>query len=116
MARPNGIQAVVSIAVAGACVVAVGFLAGRAISDGGGSEDLGSSSPSDISTRQSAVRVPTLGGGRELPSLDVTQSPPETEVEEGATETGAPSSAVVEGEPSESSPEQEHEVTVAPNG
>ena len=117
--RPNGIQGIVVLTVAGVCIAVVGFLAGRAIGDGNSDDALSNPVPTEISTGSSSIAVPTLGSEKPLPTLEVTQPPAEPEGEEEAVDSGSSEAEPeIEAEPEEpsSSQEQGPEVTVAPNG
>jgi hypothetical protein len=102
--------------LAGICIVAVGFLAGRALG-GNDSAALGDErTPEPIATQHVSVTVPTLGSAKRIPALDVPKPPVETAVEETTPsytpETESPAPEVESPAPS---PEPPPEVTVAPS-
>lgn len=110
-------QRAVLTTVIGACVLAAGFAAGRAIGDGDDGS-VGQSAPTRISTRQGAVPIPTLGEAKRIPTLEVTEQPVEAPSEESSSPsfTPSPTSEEAESPSPEPSPEPAPEVTVAPNG
>jgi len=104
-------------ALGGICIVAVGFLAGRAIG-GNDSAALGDErTPEPIATQHVSVTVPTLGSAKRIPALDAPKPPVETAVEEATPPSYTPEteSPAPEVESPAPSPEPPPEVTVAPS-
>jgi hypothetical protein len=102
------------LAILTLAILAVGFLAGRAIGNANPDEAEFGSTPTGVTTRAGAVAVPTLGGAGEVPPLQSTTPPAEPEEsEEGENSAPTPEEGA-EAEPAPT-PESGPEVTVAPN-
>lgn len=101
--------------VAAIAVVAMGFIAGRAI---GTDEDADAGSiPTRVATQQVPERIPTLGEADRVPALEVSETAsPSVETESEESSSAAP----VEPEPESTAPSPQTssppEVTVAPDG
>jgi hypothetical protein len=118
----NGRRAILLAGLAGFCILAAGFLVGRTVGNGDGSTSSVGSTPARITSRHSSVRIPTLGGAKQIPPLEVTRQAAEAKTEEGTTPGYTEASPTPEPEPEAEpqSPAPSHEpppeVTVTPNG
>jgi hypothetical protein len=112
---------VVLCTVVGVCVLAIGFVAGSAIGDGGDVPSSSGTKPTRIVTRQGSVDLPTMREVVRVPPLDVREQTVEATVGESTAPVYTPSTTPEEAaaeEPESSAPTRESapEVTVAPNG
>ncbi len=117
MGRLNRVQTAVLGTIAGALILAGGFVAGQAIGVGDDEASLDQGPPTRISTRQGGLAIPTLGDAERIPTLEATQQEVESPSElEDSSSTFTPSPEPEESPAPEPSPEPSPEVTVAPNG